>query len=100
MKTLGHLLSTPLPSADTPQTTSLQSTFSDQERDATAYFFLRLKAIYGAEYKRHFPDVESERISKREWARQIGQYSREKIDHMFGHVKSERMRGNDEYHTR
>lgn len=75
----------------------MQPIFSEQEKDSTAYFFVRLKAVYGAEFMRHFPDVESERISKREWARQIGQYSREQIDGMFSHVKSERMRGNDDY---
>lgn len=63
----------------------------------TAYFFMRLRTVYGAEYLRHFPDEASVNIAKREWFRQIGKYSREQIDGMFSHAKAEQMRGNDEY---
>lgn len=58
---------------------------------------MRLKAVYGAEFMRHFPDVESERMAKREWAKDIGQYSREQIDRMFAYARSEMARGNDDY---
>ena len=58
---------------------------------------MRLKAVYGAEYKRHYPDEESVTLAKREWAKQIGAFSRDQIDKMFAYVKSEMTRGNDDY---
>lgn len=97
MKTLEHLLNTSLPSAEQPSTMTKQPIFSEQQKDSTAYFFVRLKTVYGADFMRHFPDVESEKMAKREWAQQIGQYTRQQIDSMFDHVKSERMRGNEDY---
>lgn len=82
-----------------PSTTTRPQTSepTEQQRDSTAYFFLRLRSVYGAEYLRHFPDDESVRLAKREWFRQIGQYDRQAIDEMFDFVKTERMRGSNEY---
>lgn len=82
------------PSTTTPPRISEPT---EQQRDSTAYFFLRLRTVYGAEYLRHFPDEESVRLAKREWFEQIGQYSREDIDRAFAHVKHERIRGSDQY---
>lgn len=74
-----------------------QPIFSEAERDATAYFFLRLKNIYGGKYLAAYPDEESVRLAKREWAKQIGQYSREDIDRMFDMVKQQQAKGDEEY---
>lgn len=46
---------------------------------------------------RHFPDVESVNLAKREWAKQIGAYSREQIDTMFTLAKHQMAAGDDDF---
>lgn len=72
-----------------PETTTRPSTseFTDHERDSTAYFFLRLQNLYGSRYTAQFPEQEDIRLAKREWARQIGRYTRDQIHQMFEDVK-------------
>ena len=56
-----------------------QQIFSDEQKDSTAYFFLRLSNIYLAEYVRQLPDEDAENAAKRENCKFIGGYTREKI---------------------
>lgn len=72
-----------------PETTTRQpiSEFTDQERDSTGYFFLRLQNQYPGKYQQQFPEEADIKLAKREWAKQIGQYTRDQIHEMFETVK-------------
>lgn len=58
-----------------------------------AYFFLRLKNIYGALYTAQYPTEEDLRMVKREYARYIGKHSRQVLAEAFDLVHKERIRG-------
>jgi hypothetical protein len=70
------------------------SEFTEQERDSTGYFFLRLRNLYGSKYVQQFPDEQDLKLAKREWAKQIGQYTRDQIHDMFETVKRIQASGN------
>lgn len=62
------------------ETTTPPLIFSDEQKDSIAYFFLRLSNIYLSEYRRQLPDIESERMAKRENGKYLCGYSREQIN--------------------
>lgn len=62
------------------ETTKPPLIFSDEQKDSIAYFFLRLSNIYLSEYRRQLPDIESERMAKRENGKYLCGYSREQIN--------------------
>lgn len=89
--------SMPQPSTTTGPRTSDAPEFSREERDRTGYFFLRLRTVFGSRYALQYPTEQAIVAAKREWARQIGRYSREQIDAMFEAVKASQMAGSDEH---
>jgi len=62
------------------QTTSEQQIFSDHERDVTGYLFAKLIVLYAGAFYLVYPSEKEVKFAKREYAKQIGQYSREQID--------------------
>ena len=50
---------------------------------------MRLDNVYGAEYRRQLPDVDSEKQSKREWGVDLKRYSREQINNGITWIKSQ-----------
>jgi len=62
------------------QTTEEQQTFSDHERDVTGYLFAKLIVLYANDFYLVYPSEKEVKFAKREYAKQIGQYSREQID--------------------
>ncbi len=62
------------------ETTHSQQIFSDEQKDVIAYFFMRLSNIYLSEYRRQLPDIESERMAKRENGKFLCGYNREQIN--------------------
>jgi len=62
------------------QTTEEQQTFSDHERDVTGYLFAKLIVLYANNFYLVYPSEKEVKFAKREYAKQIGQYSRDQID--------------------
>jgi hypothetical protein len=62
------------------QTTPRQQTFSDHERDVTGYLFAKLVVLYAGAFYLVYPSLKEADFAKREYAKQIGKYSREQID--------------------
>ena len=85
----------------TPQiytTTKKPQIFSSDEKDAIAYFFMRLFNVYGAsKMQTQWPDEESLSLARREFGRQIAKFSRDKINDTFDLVHKERRSGNTRF---
>lgn len=62
------------------QTTTKQQIFSDHERDVTGYLFAKLLVLYAGSFYLVYPSLKEVNFAKREYAQQIGKYSREQID--------------------
>ena len=72
--------------------------FNAEEKDRVAYFFIRLSNIYGAAMiDRAWPDDDAKKLAKREYAPQIVNYTREKIDQGFERLKAARAQGQHEF---
>ena len=65
------------------QTITKGPLISEQTKDVTAYFFMRLEKVYGLLFRNRWPDEKTLRMAKVEWAAQLGQYSREQLDKAF-----------------
>jgi len=85
----------------TPQlstTTGKLQTFSDDDKDAIAYFFMRLQNTYGtAKMQSQWPDSESLSLARREFGKQIAKFSREEMAGAFDLVHKEKRAGNDRF---
>lgn len=85
----------------TPQiytTTKKPQIFSSDEKDAIAYFFMRLFNVYGAtKMETRWPDEESLTLARREFGRQIAKYSRDEINDTFDLVHKERRSSNSRF---
>ena len=85
----------------TPQistTTKKLQTFSAEDKDAIAYFFLRLQNCYGvARMQSQWPDVESLSLARREFGKVIAKFSREDINTAFDLVHKEKRSGNERF---
>ena len=85
----------------TPQTyttTTRLQTFSDDDKDAIAYFFMRLQNTYGtAKMQSQWPDAESLSLARREFGKQIAKFSREEMAEAFDLVHKEKRSGNDRF---
>lgn len=62
------------------QTTQKQQTFSDHERDVTGYLFAKLVVLYAGAFYLVYPSLKEADFAKREYAKQIGKFSRDQID--------------------
>lgn len=64
------------------RTTSEQpsSEFTAHERDVTGYLFVRYKAMYPGKFDFIWPSEKEVALSKREFAKAVGRYSREQLD--------------------
>ena len=62
------------------QTTTKQQTFSEHERDVTGYLFAKLVVLYAGAFYLVYPSIKEVNFAKREYAQQIGKYSRDQID--------------------
>lgn len=77
--------------------------FSDHEIAMAIYLFNRLKVVYAQKFTAAFKDEATEsgeekiRKARREWAKQIGRYSKEEIDMAIEMAKSERIKGNRKF---
>lgn len=68
----------------------MQRSFSQQEQQAVGYFYKKLKAIYQGTYDNHFKNDERlVKVSKREWAEEIGHYNEEQIDKGVAFIKKQ-----------
>ena len=85
----------------TPQvstTTQRLQTFSDDDKDAIAYFFMRLQNTYGtAKMQSQWPDSESLSLARREFGKQIARFSREEMAEVFDLVHKEKRAGNSRF---
>ena len=85
----------------TPQistTTTKLQTFSAEDKDAIAYFFLRLQNCYGvARMQLQWPDVESLSLARREFGKVIAKFNREEINTAFDLVHKEKRSGNERF---
>ena len=71
-----------------------QQIFSEDERDAVGYFFMRLSNMYGvSKIQSQWPDSESLRNAKREYAKDIGRFTREEISHAFDLAHKQKQEG-------
>jgi hypothetical protein len=78
-----------------PVKSQSDAVFTDQEKDSTGYFFVRLKVCYPQQYNSQYPDEITERFAKREYARQFSGIGREKIDSGFNLLHSYRQKDPD-----
>ena len=62
---------------------STRKPLTELEKQAVAYFFMRVKAIYGQQYFNLMPDETTEAIVKREFARQVCAITKDKMDSGF-----------------
>lgn len=75
-----------------------EAVFTEHEETATRYFYQRLRAIYGAaKYKAAFPSAIDLQISRREYAKQIGEHSREQIDFALDNAKRQMEHGEPDF---
>ena len=85
----------------TPQvstTTQRLQTFSEDDKDAIAYFFMRLQNTYGtAKMQSQWPDSESLGLARREFGKQIAKFSREEMAEAFDLVHKEKRAGNSRF---
>ena len=85
----------------TPQiytTTKKPQTFSSDDKDAIAYFFMRLQNVYGAaKMQSQWPDSESLTLARREFGKQIAKFSREEMAEAFDLVHKEKRSGNSRF---
>ncbi len=70
---------------------------TDSQVDAVAYFYLRLSTIYGTEYLRHYPDENTEAVSKREHGVYVMNYTKAQIDKGMDALHVSRQSGDDKY---
>lgn len=73
------------------------SKFTKEERAPIAYFFVRLSDIYGVEYKRQLPDMESETRAKREWGDSLKHYDRAQLDKGIEFIKKQLINSEDNW---
>ena len=79
-------------------TTQRLQTFSDDDKDAIAYFFMRLQNTYGtAKMQSQWPDSESLSLARREFGKQIARFSREEMAEVFDLVHKEKRAGNSRF---
>ena len=62
------------------QTTTEQQIFSEHEKDVTGYLFAKLIVLYAGTFYLVYPSDKEVKFAKREYAKQIGIYSRDQID--------------------
>lgn len=67
-------------SSSQSQTTPEQQIFSEHEKDVTGYLFAKLIVLYANNFYLVYPSDKEVKFAKREYAKQIGQYSRDQID--------------------
>lgn len=79
-------------------TTRKPLTFSEDDKDAIAYFFMRLQNTYGvAQMQSQWPDAESLSLARREFGMQIAKFSREEMSKAFDLVHKEKRAGNSRF---
>ena len=71
----------------TQPTHSKTSEISDRSKQATVYFFKRLKDIYLSKFSQAFKSEDAIKAARREWVHDIGQLSREQIDTGMDKIK-------------
>lgn len=62
------------------QTTTEQQIFSEHERDVTGYLFAKLIVLYANDFYLVYPSEKEVKLAKQEYAKHIGQFSRDQID--------------------
>lgn len=68
-----------------------QQTFSQQEYDATGYFFANIKLIYPRDYAFDIEaTAEREKMIKRANAKQIGKFNKTQIDKGMGFIRAQK----------
>ena len=65
--------------AEASTTTTELQVFSDEERELTAYFFLRLSNIYLKKFTSCFPTDEAVDMCKRDYCKQIGTFTQDQL---------------------
>lgn len=71
--------------------------FTDYEIDAAIYFFKRLRDVYLSKFDGQFKNEQQLESARREWAKRIGKYSREQLDHALEVMTNEYERGNRKF---
>ena len=79
-------------------TTPRQQIFSANDKDAIAYFFMRLQNVYGtAKMQTQWPDEQSLKLARREFGTEIAKFGRDQIDEAFQLVHKERRSANPRF---
>ena len=95
MKKINELISQTLNSESEAPSTGPQLTTGD--RDLVNWFFMRLETNYGSKFWTQFSDEKTVLLTKREWAAQITQHSREELHIAIEGAKKQRTLGNDDF---
>lgn len=67
-------------------TTTEQQIFSDHERDVTGYLFAKLMVLYANSFYLVYPSEKEVKFAKREYAKEIGRFTRDQIDIGMRHL--------------
>ena len=67
-------------------TTTEQQIFSDHERDVTGYLFAKLMVLYANSFYLVYPSEKEVKFAKREYAKEIGRFTRDQIDVGMRHL--------------
>lgn len=83
--------------AQTQGQTPARAPLTQPQTDTVGYFFARVRVIYGNQYNSAFPDESSEKFAKREYARQVCDISRNRMDEGFHALHQQRQINPDKW---
>lgn len=77
--------------------TPAKAPLDQSQANAVGYFFARLRAIYANQYTVNYPDERTEMYAKREYARQICDITRERMDEGFEALHQQRQQNHEDW---
>lgn len=91
MKPINEIVSQPASQAPA------RAPLTQEQADTVGYFFARVRVIYGNQYLVNFPDESTEKFAKREYARQVCDIPRERMDAGFTALHQQRQQSPGEW---
>lgn len=85
-----------LPTRNTPSRTG--DDVSEEQKQRTILFFSRLKLIYGKRFLVQWPDAETLRKARREWAGQVSRYSWAELERALEITKQALVDGDPDFY--
>ncbi|WP_339779880.1 hypothetical protein [uncultured Marinobacter sp.] len=61
-------------------------------------FFNRLRLIYGHRFTLHWPDEETVKLARREWAKDLDELTWEELENALGRAKARLMAGDSDFY--